>query len=1162
VLRPLCHPHSATHTQKTHTLMIRLLLAICLTGIWLVDSCRAADRRVALIVGVSNYAHATKLVHPPDDARDMAAALRRLGFEVDLVLDPDRTALEGAVRRWGQKSRGADASLFYYSGHALEAQGVNWILPVSANVSSDRDLRFEALDLAAVLEQVEGNARVALIFLDACREDPFKQRLGTTRQIAKGGLAPINAKVSGTYLAFATAPGVVAADGNGAHSPFTEAVLKYIETPGLELTRLLSKVRADVEEATDNKQVPWDSSSLKGDFYFNPASADRISDEVVSIINSPAPGIDVDTVFWKSVDVKKAADLNAYLAKFPQGVFAELARNRLAELKEKPASSVAPVLDPKLLAALAIAQSTASAKTREAAAVAYQAAKEHRAFAVLPSSGVDFRVSERRSAREAEESGLEACEVFVGAPCVLVAVDDSVKITTAADLLPRTMPRAHYAGLFDPARIPSVQESVRQRSDVAGYVTAPSSKAAAYHPLGKLFVITGAADQHAAEEQALAACNDDPARNGRNGPCFLYASNNEVMISRRSKTPVTSAPTASQPPAQISSLKAAPPPVSAAASFHDGFLARLDRTLPTLPTEARENLAKKYEAGSAHKAIAVHAKDAGSYRVFDRPSAEAAEEGALEGCQSYYGDPCLALVVDDAIRATEDGTALTRDMPRVRYAGTFDPRQIPAVVDATRSRADIQGYAQMPSPKAAALHPWGQIHLVTAAKTQNEAETAALAACNGDPARAGQGGPCYLYASGNQVVFPKRLRLPSTPAAAGLAGGTQPVSVPVSKPAPPDDAEFRELLLTRLAAKAIQMPREKLQEIAQGYVASTSGHKAIAAGVATLRVVTGEKVAQMAETLALERCQVSQAMACTLIATDREVVAAAADGKFATRDMPRARYEGSFDVSFIPGLAAAEHNRADVTGYDRAPASKAIAIDSVGKIAAVSGAASQTEAERLALASCGSACYLYAVGDQVILSQRRQQPRPLGNSLAEVLSYVLGKNSDSKTAADFDKAKSHKAMAILPESGRLFFWQGVNTPGNAERLALETCGLKFNAVCVDLATDDALLTKDPSAAPRRSMPRLTYDGPYRADMVPMFVDAPKEALDYAKQREPKAMAIRPTGPKVAIATGSTLAEAEAKALSDCTEPDSPFPCFLYAANGRTILPQRRTEPER
>ena len=214
--------------------------------------------------------------------------------------------------------------------------------------------------------------------------------------------------------------------------------------------------------------------------------------------------------------------------------------------------------------------------------------------------------------------------------------------------------------------------------------------------------------------------------------------------------------------------------MNTAATFHDGLLARLERTLPTLPTEARENLAKKYEAGSAHKAIAVHSKDAGSYRVFERPSAEAAEDGAREGCQGYYGDPCLALVVDDAIRATEDGSALTRDMPRVRYAGAFDPPQIPAVLDATRSRADIQAYAKMPSPKAAALHPWGQI--TWSPQTQNEAETAALAASN-DP-RADKVGLLSLRFRQSDC-FPKRLRLPSTPAA-GLANGAPPISVPVS----------------------------------------------------------------------------------------------------------------------------------------------------------------------------------------------------------------------------------------------------------------------------------------------------------------------------------------------------------------------------------------------
>ena len=123
-------------------------------------------------------------------------------------------------------------------------------------MKSDGDLRFEALDLAAVLEQTEGSARVSLIFLDACREDPFKQRFGMTREVNRAGLAPTSASGSGTYVAFATAPGTVAADGTGSHSPFTGALLKFIETPGLEVRQMMSKVRGEVEAATDGRQLP------------------------------------------------------------------------------------------------------------------------------------------------------------------------------------------------------------------------------------------------------------------------------------------------------------------------------------------------------------------------------------------------------------------------------------------------------------------------------------------------------------------------------------------------------------------------------------------------------------------------------------------------------------------------------------------------------------------------------------------------------------------------------------------------------------------------------------------------------------------------------------------------------------------------------------------
>jgi len=126
---------------------------------------------------------------------------------------------------------------------------------------------------------------------------------------------------------------------------------------------------------------------------------------------------------------------------------------------------------------------------------------------------------------------------------------------------------------------------------------------------------------------------------------------------------------------------------------------------------------------------------------------------------------------------------------------------------------------------------------------------------------------------------------------------------------------------------------------------------------------------------------------------------------------------------------------------------------------------------------------------------------------------------------------------------------------------LEACGLLYNAACLTVAADDTLRLSDPFGVERRTTARLAYQGPYRPDMVPLFALPPKEAVECAEMREPKAMAIRPMGPKIAIATGASLAEAEAQALAQCTVADSPFPCFLYAANQQTILPQRRTEPQ-
>jgi uncharacterized caspase-like protein len=148
-----------------------------LTLLLLAPAAFAQERRVALLVGVGGYRNVPVLGNPPNDARDIAAALDRLGFETETLVDPDRQTLETGIRRFGQRARGADAALFFFAGHGLEASGHNWLLPAPAEIRSDRDLRFEAVDLESVLEQLEGAARLSILVLDACRDNPFRRRL-------------------------------------------------------------------------------------------------------------------------------------------------------------------------------------------------------------------------------------------------------------------------------------------------------------------------------------------------------------------------------------------------------------------------------------------------------------------------------------------------------------------------------------------------------------------------------------------------------------------------------------------------------------------------------------------------------------------------------------------------------------------------------------------------------------------------------------------------------------------------------------------------------------------------------------------------------------------------------------------------------------------------
>ena len=206
----------------------------------------------------------------------------------------------------------------------------------------------------------------------------------------------------------------------------------------------------------------------------------------------------------------------------------------------------------------------------------------------------------------------------------------------------------------------------------------------------------------------------------------------------------------------------APAPTPAAPPFSDLLLARLTLAMPSLTAQSQQQRVKDYVQAKEHKAQAASLQPAGAWRATVRSSPQVAEDSALENCQLFFGQPCVLIAVNDRVSPVPDnGVWPRRDMPRVRYAGNFDPNQIPGMAH-LRQRSDIIGYAAAPGPKAVALHPTAGVVVVTGADSQRAAEEKALETCNRDPKKPAHEGQCFLYAVGNQVVLPQRLQKPMT----------------------------------------------------------------------------------------------------------------------------------------------------------------------------------------------------------------------------------------------------------------------------------------------------------------------------------------------------------------------------------------------------------------
>jgi len=234
-----------------------------------------AESRTALVIGNNSYSSGP-LKNPVNDANDMATTLRKLGFKVTLKTNAKLETMESAIEDFGSQLKRGGVGLFYYAGHGVQVNGINYLIPIDAKINKESDVRFKAVDAGRILAEMDNaNNGFNIVLLDACRDNPFAKSFRS----ASRGLAIVNNSPAGTFISYSTSPGNIASDGEGRNSPYTAALLKYIVEPGLPITEVFMKVRQKVRK--ESGQTPWELSSLEGNFYFNRGkNVNRVEKEI------------------------------------------------------------------------------------------------------------------------------------------------------------------------------------------------------------------------------------------------------------------------------------------------------------------------------------------------------------------------------------------------------------------------------------------------------------------------------------------------------------------------------------------------------------------------------------------------------------------------------------------------------------------------------------------------------------------------------------------------------------------------------------------------------------------------------------------------------------------------------------------------------------------
>jgi uncharacterized caspase-like protein len=305
-----------------------LFAAICC----LAATVALAEHRVALVVGNSQYAYTSALPNPRNDAEDIARTLKQVGFEVTVGYDLDQVKFARVIDDFARALEGADVGLFFYAGHGLQINGKNYLVSTGARLESTFLVPSETIELDAIIRLMESKTGTNLIFLDACRNnslaDNLKRNLSAANRAASvgRGLAPITPDGRDTLVAFSTAPGEVAADGNGRNSPFAASLLRHMPERGLEVSVMLKDVTAYVRRETNNTQRPQQLSDMSKKFYFVNAESPPVAllQPPASATQAVAPVDPAEVAFWQSA-ASECESVRAYLREYPNGKFTALA---------------------------------------------------------------------------------------------------------------------------------------------------------------------------------------------------------------------------------------------------------------------------------------------------------------------------------------------------------------------------------------------------------------------------------------------------------------------------------------------------------------------------------------------------------------------------------------------------------------------------------------------------------------------------------------------------------------------------------------------------------------------------------------------------------------------------------------------------------------------